>query len=163
MSLTASRELAVLAILSAHPAHGYQIASAFESGPFKLLGLGRSAVYAILSRFEKRGWIIEVEEHSETYPDRRVCHITEKGRGEIAALTQAAGGVGLAPLMTLFMLADSGHDVSEPLKQEQDLRQAYLKQLGKTDAQHASTLSHLLAIGVIQTELELIQKALGHT
>lgn len=163
MSLTASRELAVLTLLSAHPAHGYQIASAFENGPFKLLGLGRSAVYAILSRFVKRGWIVEVEEQSASYPDRRICHITDQGRKEIVSLTQTSGGFGLAPLLTLFMLKDSGHDVSQSLQKELDIRKAFLKQLDKADATHAQTFSHQLAIGIIQTELELLEKAIVHT
>ena len=163
MSLTASRELAVLTLLSAHPAHGYQIASAFENGPFKLLGLGRSAVYAILSRFLKRGWIIEVEEPSESYPDRRICHITDQGRNEIVSLTQSAGGFGLAPLFSLAMLTDSGHDVSRSLQKEADIRKAFLKQLDKADATHAQTFSHQLAVGIIRTELELLEKVLGRT
>jgi DNA-binding PadR family transcriptional regulator len=161
MSLTKARELAVLSIVVAHPVHGYQIASAFEEGPLVLLGLKRAAVYAILSRFEKRGWIVEKEEQGGAYPDRRVCYVTEAGRAAIDDLVEAGGGLAQTPLMSLMLLHDSGVDVTAPARTQLAQRKAMMAELSDDDGAHADTMSHGLAIATLGAEEKVLERLLG--
>lgn len=161
MSLPVARELAVLSIVIAHPVHGYQIASAFEKGPLQLLGLKRSAVYTILSRFVKRGWIDEKEEPGGAYPDRQVCHPTQAGRVALNEMVANAGGLPQTPLMSLMMLLDAGVDVHEALKSQHAFRQSLLRKLNTSDDDHRHTMSVQLAVNVLAAEIEVIEKALN--
>ncbi len=116
MSVARARELAVLSLLAAHPAHGYEIARAMASGPLALLGLSRPAVYAILERFRTRGWVDEHEEAGGPYPDRMVLSLTPAAREALdkalAGLTQAPLAP-TAPLLALTLALDSGHSLPD--------------------------------------------------
>lgn len=160
MSLTKARELAVLSIVIAHPVHGYQIASAFEKGALRLLGLQRPAVYAILSRFVTRGWIIEIDETGGAYPDRRICHSTEAGRDAVRELIAAGGGLAQTPLMALMLLHDSGIDVSEAAQAQLAKRRLLVEELAGVDADHAKTMSHHLAHEAVSAEIRVLEHLL---
>lgn len=160
MSLTKARELAVLSIVIAHPVHGYQIASAFEKGPLQLLGLQRAAVYAILSRFVTRGWVIEKDEPGGAYPDRRICHSTEAGRNAVKGLIEVGGGLAQTPLMALMLLHDSGIDVSDAAKAQLAHRRSLAEELARTDSDHAKTLSHQLAHASVAAEIGVLERLL---
>ena len=79
MSTTALKELMILSVVRAHPAHGYAVAEMLEASLGWSLGLGRSTVYATLSRFEKRGWISGHKVDDSNFPERDVYSLTEKG------------------------------------------------------------------------------------
>lgn len=161
MSLAPARELAVLSILLAHPAHGYQIAAAFEKGPFQLLGIKRSAVYAILKRFAARGWIVELEEKGSTFPDRRVSHITEAGRVAASEMISEAGGLPQSPLMVLMLLHDSGQDVAPQLTTQLELRRGLLDNLTDAGDEHSNSATRRLAQAVVRSEIETIEQILN--
>ncbi|WP_029039879.1 PadR family transcriptional regulator [Cucumibacter marinus] len=163
MSLTVARELAVLSIVIAHPVHGYEIASAFEKGPMQLLGLKRPAVYSILARFVKRGWVEERQEPGGSYPDRQICYPTDLGRAAIGELVIRAGGLPQTPLLSLIMLRDAGVDVSESLRAQLQSRRTTLKSLAEPDSEHAHSFSALLASRVVEAEIEVIANALADT
>lgn len=160
MSLTKARELAVLSIVIAHPVHGYQIASAFENGPLRLLGLQRAAVYAILARFVRHGWIIEKDEPGGAYPDRRICHSTEAGRDAVKGLIEAGGGLAQTPLMSLMLLHDSGIDVNDAAQAQLAHRVSLAEELTRTDSDHAKTLSHQLALESVSAEIKVLERLL---
>lgn len=160
MSLTAARELAVLSVLIAHPAHGYQVAAAFEEGPLQLLGLKRAAVYAILSRFSDRGWINEEDEAGGPYPDRRVSYVTELGRDAIDELADRSGGLSQTPIMALMLLHDSGVDVIKPALVQHALRRKVLAKLLDADSTHANSASHRLALAMTEAEIAHLEHLL---
>ena len=153
MSLTAARELAVLAVVVAHPSHGYDIAAAFERGPLALLGLKKSAVYAILARFVKRGWVEERAEPSGNYPDRQVVYPTEAARPALAGMLAAGLELTQTPAMALAMLHDMGHDISGVAAEAVRLRDA---QLAEFDAVHAGSATQALARAVIVAERDVL-------
>lgn len=159
MSMTHARELAVLSILAAHPAHGYEMAAALETGPVQLLGLKKSALYAILARFVKRGWIEERPEPGGSYPDRLVCHITDAGRAALPELTHGAGGLSNMPLLVLTMLHDMGQDVRDALRSEVALRKTLLDEFD-ADTAHADSATARLTHAVLQAELRELRRML---
>lgn len=160
MSLTAARELAVLSVVIAHPVHGYDIASAFAKGPMQHLGLNRSAIYAILDRFVKRGWIEEREEPGTSYPDRKICYPLDAAQTATADLLRKAGGSPLLPIMALTMLHDSGQDVREAASRELALRHTQLRGLD-ADSAHGDTVSSRLARSVLKAEIEALDAILA--
>ena len=163
MSLTQARELAVLSVVIAHPVHGYEIASAFEQGALRLLGLKRSAVYAILSRFVDRGWVEERDEPGGSYPDRKVNHATEAGRVAADELLAEAGGLPQTPLMSLVMLHDIGFDVHAALETHLDQRTRYRDEMLRVDEAHQKSMSHHLASATVEAEISTITKAMEAT
>jgi DNA-binding PadR family transcriptional regulator len=161
MSLTKARELAVLSIVIAHPVHGYQVASAFEKiVPLRLLGLKRAAVYAILARFVKRGWITEENEPGEGYPDRRVCHATEAARRAVEGLIEASGGLAQTPLMSLMLLHDSGVDVRDTARAQLAERRRLVEEFAGVDSAHSESMSHILARASVAAEIEVLERLL---
>lgn len=161
MSTAKARELAVLSVLNAHAAHGYQIAKAFETSALALLGLRRAAVYAVLDRFKARGWVYEQAEAGSAYPDRQVIHLTDAGR---AALESQVGKLdGLAtpmavPLMAVMMCIDAGMLVpADVLRQMIAERQAQLRSWGQD---HAATATDRLGQRLLGAELATLEELL---
>jgi len=156
MSMTKAREMMVLSTICAHPVHGYEIAAAFEDGALQLAGLKRPAVYSILNRFVERGWIVEREEQAGSYPDRRVCHATDKGLAALTELARNSGGLPQLPLMALMFMRDAGVDVSENAAAQLALRKSLLSGLMAEDDIHAATFTHQLAIAILHAEIEVL-------
>jgi DNA-binding PadR family transcriptional regulator len=156
LSLTRARELAVLAALSAHGAHGYSIAAAFEGsfGPF--LGINRAAIYAILGRFDRRGWISGSVKRGGSHPDREVFRITKAGREAFAELgNQLEDNPGLpqSPLLALLMASEvTGDRVDRDVLIEK--RKSALAALEKSaGADHSDSPSLQLCKRLLQAEL----------
>lgn len=163
MSTTRARELAVLSLLAAHPAHGYAIAKAVSTGPLASLGLTRAAVYAILDRFRTRGWVEERPEPGQTYPDRTVLSLTDAARDELTRRLARVGEAPLAatlPLMAVMMAHDMGAalatDAAERLIAA---REAALAGFAKDEA-HAASASQRLARRVLEAELASLRDLL---
>ncbi|PWG18459.1 PadR family transcriptional regulator [Salibaculum griseiflavum] len=162
MTLAKARELAVLSVLSAHPAHGYDISRAVASGPLSLLGLSRPAVYAILDRFTARGWVTGDAQPSGNRPEKTVMHLTDAGR---AALNEALGDAGklappVIPLMAILLAQDAGNAVPEhALTAVLDDRRKTLAEL-EADTDHAATATTRLAQRLLAAEISTLEELL---
>jgi DNA-binding PadR family transcriptional regulator len=166
MSTARARELAVMSLLAAHPAHGYEIAKAVSSGPLVALGLTRAAVYAILDRFRARGWVEERPEPGESYPDRTVLSLTDAARGELATRLARLGEDPLPatlPLMVVMMARDMGADLpADAVTRLIAAREAALAELG-ADAAHGDSASARLARRLLKAELDSLRDLLPAT
>ena len=148
--------MAVLAALSAHGAHGYSIAVAFEGsfGPF--LGINRAAVYAILGRFDRRGWISGSVKKGGSNPDREVFRITKAGRKAMAELNSQLEdnpGVPQSPLLALLMASEvTGDSVDrDALIEERKSALAALEESAGVD--HSDSVSLQLCRKLLKAEL----------
>jgi len=81
-----SAELAVLSVLAEGPMHGYQIARTIEQQSDGALVFTLAALYPMLYRMEKRGWI--KGEWNDSASGRRVreYRLTPKGRKQLPVL-----------------------------------------------------------------------------
>jgi len=161
MSLARAREVAVLSLLAAHPAHGYEIAKAVSSGPLAALGLSRPAVYAILDRFGARGWVEEHPEPGGSYPDRTVLSLTGAGRAALDGMIARFGSEPLpatVPLIAFTMSLDGGAAV--PKEALDKLIAARRRQLESwpDDPGHAASASQRLARRVVEAEIALLEE-----
>ena len=101
MSLARQRELVVLATLSAHPMHGYALAEVLAQGLGPAVDLKRPALYAILKRFEERGWLEGDVEQEGARPQRSVFRVTEAGEEALAELAATCAGSAVDPALPL--------------------------------------------------------------
>lgn len=161
MSLARARELAVLSLLAAHPAHGYEIAKAVSTGPLAMLGLSRAAVYAILDRFRTRGWVAEHPEPAGAYPERSVLSLTDTAR---AALDTQIAGLGkdplpaTLPLIAATMCLDAGTTLS-PGALESLIRHRQQALDGwPADGAHQTSATGRLARRIVETELAVLRE-----
>jgi DNA-binding PadR family transcriptional regulator len=75
---------AVLALLAAKPAHGYELKSSFEEAVGDQWGgLNIGHLYQILDRLSRDGLIESERQPQEIKPDRVVHHLTSAGRAEL--------------------------------------------------------------------------------
>jgi DNA-binding PadR family transcriptional regulator len=89
VSVARQRELLVLSTLHAHPMHGYALAEVVEAGLGPAVGLTRATIYAILKRFEERGWIAGEVDRDGGRPPRSVFHVTPDGEAALPGLVAA--------------------------------------------------------------------------
>jgi DNA-binding PadR family transcriptional regulator len=76
---------AVLALLSAKPAHGYELKTIFEEAVGEQWGgLNIGHLYQILDRLSRDGLIESQRQPQQVKPDRVVHHLTPAGRAELA-------------------------------------------------------------------------------
>jgi DNA-binding PadR family transcriptional regulator len=76
---------AVLALLSAKPAHGYELKTSFEQAVGDQWGgLNIGHVYQILDRLSRDGLIESERQPQQVKPDRVVHRLTPAGRAELA-------------------------------------------------------------------------------
>lgn len=102
--------MTVLGVVKDHPMHGYAIADLLDKGIGWTLGLKKSAVYAILRRFEKQGWVSQETSKETNYPERRIYMITEHGQSALAdslAMVSQDPASPLLPLSVLLIQLDS--------------------------------------------------------
>lgn len=163
MSVARARELAVLTVLAAHPAHGYDLARAFGSGPLTLLGLGRAAIYAILDRLQARDWVDMHEQEGGRYPDRRVFALTEAGHAACEDLRRTVAAGAQLPTLPLLALAMS-QDTGTPLSPREiaglvEARRVVIEQ-ARADNDHAESASLRLASAVLEAEIALLNALL---
>ncbi len=75
---------AVLALLAAKPAHGYELKSSFEQAVGDQWGgLNIGHLYQILDRLSRDGLIDSQRQPQQVKPDRVVHRLTPAGRGEL--------------------------------------------------------------------------------
>jgi DNA-binding PadR family transcriptional regulator len=75
---------AVLALLAAKPAHGYELRNSFEQAVGEQWGgLNIGHLYQILDRLARDGLIETQRQPQPVKPDRLVHHLTPAGRGEL--------------------------------------------------------------------------------
>ena len=161
MSITKAKELAVLSVLSAHDMHGYGISTSFGDTIAPLLGLKRPALYAMLERFRKLGWIEGRPESGSPYPDREVFSLTETGRQAVVDLGAELAkqpNLPISPLLAVLM----GHDASgisldtSTLRREREQALSSLQTLSGADHEQSRMLT--LAQRLLETELEILRE-----
>jgi PadR family transcriptional regulator PadR len=81
-------ELAVLSILEAGPLHGYELAQRIEQQTTGALRFTLAALYPMLYRVEKRGWIRGVWETGSNGRRRRCYRLTPAGKKKLVPLRQ---------------------------------------------------------------------------
>ncbi len=161
MNLARARELAVLSLLAAHPAHGYEIAKAVSTGPLALLGLSRPAVYAILDRFRGRGWVEDHPEAGDSYPDRSVLSLTEMGRSAYAKRLGALGADRFAPTVPLIAVAmclDSGAKATPGALDRLIEERRRDLDAWPSDPAHAASATARLARRMAEAELDVLEE-----
>ena len=104
MSLTPLKELVVLGAIRDHPQHGYALADHLEESVGWTIGLKKSAIYAVLRRFESRGLITRETSKDTNYPERHTFHITAPGLEAIEELLSKATNDPATPNMPLAVL-----------------------------------------------------------
>ena len=83
-----SAELAVLALLSRGPLHGYEIAKRIERQTRGVLRFDVASLYPLLYRLEKRGWVKAAWETGRNGRRRRFYRITPVGTKKLTPLLQ---------------------------------------------------------------------------
>lgn len=162
MTLAKARELAVLSLLRAHPAHGYDMSRALASGPMAMLGLSRPAVYAILDRFLDRGWVAGETRPSGNRPDKTVMSLTDAGRDALDTLLAETSTLPqpVVPLMALFLAIDAGHPPeADRLAALLEDRRATLASL-EADTDHAEAATMRLAKRLLSAEIASLEELL---
>jgi PadR family transcriptional regulator PadR len=79
-------ELAVLSVLEDGPLHGYEMARRIEEQTHGSLRFTLAALYPLLYRLEKRGWVRGVWETSGTGRRRRCYRLTPAGKKKLAPI-----------------------------------------------------------------------------
>lgn len=157
MSLTPLKELMILGLVRAHPAHGYALAEALDHGLGPTVGLTRPTIYAALKRFVDRGWVRGVVAREGNMPPRETFELTAAGQDGYAHLLGqvAQGDPGeLHPLVAMLAHCD---DLDGPT------RQATLLRLRATRAARLAQLEAFpehpggagAALGLLQDHLRL--------
>ncbi len=167
MSLTKLRELTVLGAVRDHPMHGYGLADALEQHIGWALGLKRSAIYAMLHRFEQRGLLSRETSKDTNYPERHTFHITDAGR-EAAADLQSAGLEDAAapnlPLAVVLMHMDglSPEARAAALRRLRDWRVERVQETGhSSDHDGAAGIVLDLITDQLRLEIEYIDRLLA--
>jgi DNA-binding PadR family transcriptional regulator len=76
-------EFTVLGVLALGSAHGYDIFQDLADRLGDICRLGKSQVYALLSRLERDGLVSHEKVEQETLPAKKVFHLTREGREEL--------------------------------------------------------------------------------
>jgi DNA-binding PadR family transcriptional regulator len=159
MSLTHLKELTVLGLLRDHPMHGYALVEALEQGIGFTVGLTRPTVYAILRRFDDRGWVVGEVVSDSAYPDREVYRVTDEGQAayrEICARCAADVPEGTYPIATV--LAHLGE--LEPEEQAVSVRRMLEHRRARLDAlegfpEHDGLFGAALQLLIAQLRVEV--------
>jgi len=83
-----SAELAVLALLSQGPLHGYEIAKRIERQTRGILRFDLASLYPLLYRLEKREWVKATWETAPNGRRRRFYRITTIGRKKLSPMRE---------------------------------------------------------------------------
>jgi PadR family transcriptional regulator, regulatory protein PadR len=79
-------ELAVLSVLEEGPRHGYELARRIEEQTEGSLRFTLAALYPLLYRMEKRGWVRGAWQTSQSGRRRRCYQLTPAGRKKLAPI-----------------------------------------------------------------------------
>ncbi|WP_420859645.1 PadR family transcriptional regulator [Marivivens marinus] len=155
--------MAVLSLLKAHPAHGYDISRAVAEGPLSMLGLSRPAVYAVLDRFARRGWVTGQTQSSGNRPDKTVMLLTKTGAAALAKMqsdTATVAALPVVPLVALLLAHDAGQAIPRATLQALvDMRKSDLAKL-EADSDHADSATSALSRRVLRAEIETLESLL---
>lgn len=84
-------ELIVLGLLAERPRHGYEIGQAIEQRRLRTwTRLGRSLVYDVLKRLQRRKWVTTVQVPGERGPGAQQCTLSSQGRTILEDTVQQA-------------------------------------------------------------------------
>ncbi len=83
-----SAELAILALLTEGPLHGYEIARQIEARTSGALRFDVASLYPLLYRLEKRGWLKGAWQTAPSGRERRYYRLTAAGRKRLAPLRE---------------------------------------------------------------------------
>lgn len=78
--------LAILSLLESGPLHGYELARRIEQQTRGSLRFTLAALYPLLYRMEKRGWVRGAWETSESRRRRRCYRLTPAGKKKLAPI-----------------------------------------------------------------------------
>lgn len=78
-------EYPVLGVLAMGPAHGYDICRKLQEGIGSAWWLGKSQVYALLTRLEKQGLVTRVRIGQETLPAKNIFTLSSQGKAVFRA------------------------------------------------------------------------------
>jgi PadR family transcriptional regulator AphA len=79
-----SLDHAILGFLQYRPFSGYDLKKLFDTSVRHFWPADQSQIYRTLSRLEEQGWAHQQVVAQESRPNRKVFHITESGRRELA-------------------------------------------------------------------------------
>ena len=86
--LKGATDTALLALIAAGPAHGYELARRLKARSEGVLVLGEGTLYPLLYKLEDKGLIAGKWELAENQRRRRVYRITPKGRRQLTQRTK---------------------------------------------------------------------------
>lgn len=157
MSLTTLKELVVLRAIRDHPQHGYALADHLEESIGWTIGLKKSAIYAVLRRFENRGLITRETSRDTNYPERHTFRITSTGTEAIEELLASTSNDPATPNLPLAVLLIYIDDLPASkrngvLRNLRDWRVDRLKEFGKPD-EHGGAAG--VALELIESQLQL--------
>ena len=135
----------------------YALAEHLEQSIGWTLGLKRSAIYAMLTRFENRGLVTRESMKDTRYPERHTYRVTPEGEVALQALRDDAVDDNSAPNLPLAVLLMFIDDMPEPgradnLSRLRDWRVERLAEFSDT-GEHDGTVA--VALGLIASQLQL--------
>lgn len=162
-SLSTYRELAVLAAVRDHAAHGYAIAAGFAAACGMGVALKRPNTYALLERLEQRGLVERLPDPDDARSSAGTRRITDAGRRALADLARSAFPAvpdPVLPAVTLLMAANdlAADERSSLLDEAIAAVDAKLAQVAELD-QHADDEHGPVAL--LRRHLELDRSALA--
>lgn len=102
-----SLEHAILGFLNYRPSSGYDLKKIFDSSVRHFWPANQSQIYRTLAALDERGWVeMDVIRQSDR-PDRKVYHLTDSGKQELARWLSAPPPMDearSAPLVQVFFL-----------------------------------------------------------
>lgn len=120
---------ALLGLLSAGPAHGYQLQTTLEAELGPLWQTRASQVYLTLGRLERDGLVVATRQRQDKRPDRQLLELTERGRAAAQRwLTEVEGAEDLVVRLAVARIAAPDR-FPEVARATVDSRQAALRQL----------------------------------
>src|SRR5512146_119010 len=141
MKVEISPEPALLGFLLAKPLHGYDLYRRVNEELGPIWHLGMSQMYAILSSYERQGWIGTRLENQKTHPARKMLEVTPAGRQTFHAwLRQTARGMRelrIDCFLRLYFARQAGSVEARKLIDRQ--REAVSRELALLTEESAST------------------------
>jgi DNA-binding PadR family transcriptional regulator len=120
---------ALLGLLLAEPAHGYQLQATLEAELGPLWETRASQVYLTLGRLERDGLVVVTRQRQEKRPDRQLLQLTARGRAAaLQWLEDVEGGEDLVVRLAVARMAAPDR-FEEVARATLEARQAALRRL----------------------------------
>ena len=161
---------AVLGLLDDEPSYGYELKTAFETaiGPqWGQLNIGH--LYQTLDRLSRDGLVTSERVAGDTRPDRRVYHLTDAGRRELADWlgqpAERANGYRDDLFFKLLVASRNGADtVADVISRQRSYQLGQLRTLAELHAAHTDEPLVALLIDAarlhIEADLKFLELAL---